>query len=360
MKKIGIITIVGNNNYGNRLQHYAITKVFKKLGYDCEALILNQRKGSIKYIPRALRMIVSQIKEVTTDKKSLNGRRLARFLEFNSDNNIIIKNKPFWSKNIKKKFSYFSIGSDQIWNPNFDYGYSTEFAEFAASKQRIAFSPSFGVDYIPDSKMENYIRGLNGFNIISVREENGAELVRKLTGKTSTVLIDPTLMLSKDEWEVIVSQSKEIDASKPYILEYFLGKKSIDTERQIEELSKNSNLERYELLNEANPDLYCTGPAEFLYLIKNADLIVTDSFHATVFSIIFNKKFIAFERQNEKGMSSRINTLLRKLEVTNEEFNGKLIKPNIEFYNEKLQYEKKKVYDFLKKSMGLKSEDRKN
>ena len=221
VRKVGIITIVGNNNYGNRLQHYAITKVFEKLGYDSEALILNQRKGSIKYIPRALRMIKTKIKDLVIDKNSLKGRRLSRFIKFNKDNNIIIKNKPFWTKNIKNRFSYFSIGSDQIWNPNFDYGYSTEFAEFAAPKQRITFSPSFGVGLIPERKKDNYVRGLNGFNLISVREENGAELVRELIGKTATVLIDPTLMLSKDEWDIIAAQSNKIDIKGPYILECF-------------------------------------------------------------------------------------------------------------------------------------------
>ena len=180
MKKIGIVTIVDNNNYGNRLQNYAVTKVYERMGFAADTLLLNQRKGNIKYIPRAIRMIMEPVKKKNKLKKtdSLTLARIRRFEKFNSENGISIKSFPIWNATmLRNRYAYFSVGSDQIWNSNLDFGYGTEFLDFAAPEQRLTLSPSFGTMQVADDKKASFIKGLRGFEYLSVREESGAKLI---------------------------------------------------------------------------------------------------------------------------------------------------------------------------------------
>lgn len=229
MSKIGVITIVDNKNYGNRLQNYAVMKIYEKMGYEVETLILNPRKGNIKYIPKALRMIINQIKQQF--KMDLSHRRIKNFSQFNKRMGIIIKYCPIWSRlYIDSKYCFFSVGSDQIWNYKLGCANGVSFLSFARRSKRIAFSPSLGVSVIPKELTDFYKSKLIGFNHISVREQSGAELVYNLTKKKAEVLLDPTMMLTANEWRKISKPS--IHIGKKYILKYFLGteEKKIVTE----------------------------------------------------------------------------------------------------------------------------------
>lgn len=96
---------------------------------------------------------------------------------------------------LRNRYAYFSVGSDQIWNSNLDFGYGTEFLDFAAPEQRLTLSPSFGTIQVADDKKASFIKGLRGFEYLSVREESGAKLIHELTGQNAEVIVDPTMML---------------------------------------------------------------------------------------------------------------------------------------------------------------------
>ena len=116
-KRVGIITIVDNNNYGNRLQNYAVKRVYELLGFSSDTLILNQRKGNIKYLFRAYKMVKSELQKKKYDLHLR--KRISRFEEFNSSVGIRIKKYPLWSKMLlRMHYDFFSVGSDQIWNPD--------------------------------------------------------------------------------------------------------------------------------------------------------------------------------------------------------------------------------------------------
>lgn len=356
LDKVGIITIVDNNNYGNRLQNLATIKVFNKLGLSVETLILNQRKGSYKYLPRAIRMIINPMimhyKLKTRD--NLTFCRIKRFEKFNQKNNIIIKRYPFWNvQKIISKYKYFSVGSDQIWNPYLDFGYGTEFLEFADVSRRLTLSPSFGVNIIPDEKKAQYMKGLKGFKSLSVREQSGADIIRKLTGKEAQVLVDPTMLIEKNEWMKIASKPTKIDTKNPYILEYFLGGGDLTIENEIMTFTDNNKWNILNLLDKNNEELYCTDPGEFLYLIKHARLVVTDSFHATVFSIIFGVPFIVYDRKGQHIMESRITTLLEKFQLESRKamriIDNSVLECNFNGSDKILEFEKRKAYSFLEK-----------
>lgn len=358
MKKIGIVTIVDNNNYGNRLQNYAVTKVYERMGFAADTLLLNQRKGNIKYIPRAIRMIMEPVKKKNKLKKTdpLTLARIRRFEKFNSENGISIKSFPIWNTTmLRNRYAYFSVGSDQIWNSNLDFGYGTEFLDFAAPEQRLTLSPSFGTMQVADDKKASFIKGLRGFEYLSVREESGAKLIHELTGQNAEVIVDPTMMLTKEDWMKVEKKPENMDVDSPYILEYFLGGESEATEKEISEFARKNQFNRMVLLDRELTELYCTDPGEFIYLIHHAELVATDSFHATVFSILFNKSFAVYERIGHTEMGSRITTLLKLFGISKNTLGG--IKNIRRFDNtdvqEILEREKNRGYDFLRKEMRI-------
>ena len=188
------------------------------------------------------------------------------------------------------RYDFFIVGSDQVWNPHW-VNSSDVFLEFANSDKRIAYSASFGIGELPKDKEAGFKKGLEGMKHISVRENAGAEIVKKLTGREVPVLLDPTLTLTKDQWDKIVSRPAWYRDEK-YILVFFLSKLPELARVEIERIAKENNFKIVELMDETNIDYYTSTPEEFLYLIKNAGLVYTDSFHCTVFSILFNTAFV--------------------------------------------------------------------
>ena len=145
---------------------------------------------------------------------------------------------------------------------------------------------------------------------ISVREHAGAEIVKKLTGREVPVLLDPTLTLTKNQWNKIVSRPAWYKDEK-YFLVFFLSMLPELVRNEIEHIAKENNLKIVDLMDEANIDYYTSTPEELLNLIKNAEVVYTDSFHCTVFSILFNTAFVNCSRENMgMNMDSRMDTLL--------------------------------------------------
>ena len=205
----------------------------------------------------------------------------------------------------------FFAGSDQLWNYHFASSrFDDFFLTFADPAKRIAISGSFGVEEIPGKWQQTYRDGLCGFAHLSVREDAGARIVKDLTGRDAPVLVDPTMLLSRDEW-LKTARKPRVDCTKPYVLKYYLGDEA--EEEKIDTWAKENDYEIYEMCNKKNPNLYVAGPGEFISLIANADLVCSDSFHCIVFSIIFGKPFVVYSRRgNADYMTSRLDTLLGK------------------------------------------------
>ena len=199
---------------------------------------------------------------------------------------------------------------------------------------------------------------MNGLNNISVREDRGKEIIQELTGRTDVeVLVDPTMLLNADEWDKVAKKPRELKNDK-YILNYFLGELSEERNNEINRIAKENNCEVINILDKQSP-FYQTGPSEFLYLEKNAFLICTDSFHSSVFAILYNRPFIIFDREDkEVKMNSRIETLISKFKLVNRNYNGKITQENLEHdYTEAykiLEKEREKSNRFLEKCLNNK------
>lgn len=355
MKKVGIITINDDDNYGNRLQNYAIQKVLKQ--NNIEAITIKNYptiNTKNKYILRVGKFYIKRF--IKKFKKIKITERVKCFNEFNK--NIKFANKILnpYSK-IAKDYDFFLVGSDQVWNPNLGGLSEVSLLNFAKNEQKVAFSASFGIDKLEDRYQEKTRSELLKFKAISVRENVGKEIIDKLTARKDVeVLVDPTMLLTSNDWDKVSKKPKMLK-NKKYILNYFLGELSEKRKCEIDKIAKENDCEVINLLNK-DEEFYQTGPSEFLYLEKNAFLVCTDSFHSCVFALLYNKPFVIFKRDGiGANMNSRIETLIKKFNLKNREFKEKITKENLEHdYTEAykiLEKEREKSINFLKEALEL-------
>lgn len=349
MKKVGIVTLGGFYNYGNKLQNYAVQSVFQKLDFKV-ATLDNCRKERRKNV---FFSFIFSLFFITKAKKS---RRTLKFYKFQKK---YIHTVNFDEKKSNLIYDYIVCGSDQIWNPDFA-GREFFFADFVSPKKRIAYSASFGVSSVPEGKREFYEKKLNEMKAISVREDDGAEIVKSLTGREATTLIDPTLMLDRDEWHKL-SKKPEYAIPEKFICTYFLGEVSAEYREYIDKISKKFDMKVINLeAKKENDYWYSTGPSELLWLIENSSLVLTDSFHGTIFSVLMDTPFVVFDliRKDIASMNSRIVTLLNTLKLEDRNFKtlekNKLFEKNYAHVSDILEVERKKSIDFLKQAMELK------
>lgn len=348
--KIGIITLIGNCNCGNRLQNYAVQYYLKHN----EVVTINNNSSYVLEVLKRLKGL-----KVYIDPKN-ERERYKKFILFNKRINFS-KKVYFSNSNLSdlNKFDFLVVGSDQVWNPTFGRLKDLELLSFADNNKRIAFSASFGIDNIPENMKLKVGEELKKFKAISVREDRGKEIVEELTGRKDVeVLVDPTMLLRVDEWDKVSKKPKMLK-SKKYILNYFLGDLSYDRKKEIDRVAKENDCDIINMLDR-NSQFYACGPSEFLYLEKNAFLICTDSFHSCVFAILYNRPFIVFDREdkNMANMNSRIETLIKKFKLKNRNFTGKITMDNL-IHNYDVAYkilekERIKAEKFIKNALDIK------
>lgn len=352
--KVGIVTINDPNpNYGNRLQNYAVDYVLKELGHDVSTLYVEKQLGLKDKIKKVIN-VLTFYKLASDPKLSKNiYKKRVKYVKFNEK--YLSMNRIDIFDDLSNSYDYFVIGSDQVWNPSWydDRKKEAYLLSFAKKEQKVCFSPSFGIEEIPKEWESHFKTNLEKFGNISVREKAGADIINKLTGKKAEVLIDPTLMLDADDWRKISAKPEKIDLEKPYILTYFLGGRSKEKQEYIDKLSKKHGLAVYNLLDIEQEDVFITDPSEFIYMVDRAKIILTDSFHACVFSFLFNKPFQVFTRDGkEKNMMSRMDTLLGLFELKSKLYSEsfeeqEIFKADYDRGYEILALERKKVYEFL-------------
>ena len=371
MRKVGIITLNGYFNYGNRLQNYALQTILEDLGYDVETILYFEEPliNNDTLINKVLRNLkdIKEIKNKFNNKlkakkiKNMRNFRIPVFKDFTKryikETDFII-NKNNISSDLDRRYDYFVAGSDQIWNPFYNFHAEVEpaieYLTFAPHEKRLSYAASFGISEIPLKFQSRVINGLNGMKSILVREEAGARIVKELTNREAHVVLDPTMLLTKEQWLEIAKEHK-YKPKKEYLLTYFLGEKSKETQRYIRELAKKNNLEVVHLEDVKYKNLYTASPSHFIDYINSASLICTDSFHGTVFSIIFETPFIVFKREGSgPSMYSRIETLLNTFALrdrTREHINlEKIYDIDFEKTREILSYKREESIKILKKS----------
>ncbi|MCR4745728.1 MAG: polysaccharide pyruvyl transferase family protein [Lachnospiraceae bacterium] len=305
MKKVAILTITNSGmNFGNRLQNYALQEALKRCGADVKTI------RSAKSVKRSL--LLSKIRKIV---KAIvkNSKRRKIYADF--ENRYIKYDSLIRFENVNEavfsdRYDAFVAGSDQVWNPNFHFNSDFEFASFAPKEKRYSYAASIGVSSITDEQRADFIKNLIGMQKISVREHDSVGLVENLTGIRPEVHIDPTMLLEADVYRTIEEKPDYAIPGK-YLFMYFLGNVSEEYRQKIEKIAAEKNLKIVKFTETEGEPFYNIGPQHFLYLLDHADYICTDSFHGTVFSILFEKQFAIFTRQDKDvQMNSRIETLV--------------------------------------------------
>lgn len=316
-KTIGILTFTEGNNFGQRLQNYALQSVLERMGYNVYTIRQSiPLKVLLRLAKKTLKGHLSQAERI---QKRNRDEKFRAFDEMN----IHFYNRvmPFHGCNtwVAKDFDAFIVGSDQVWNPNSPFVGSNFFLTFAPPQKRLTYAPSFSTEDIPFAQREKYTAWLRGFPSLTVREDRGAEIIRELTGQRAEVVLDPTLLLTAQDYNAI-SVKSSLRADSKYILALFLG--APPPRNEVEKIGMQEN-ESILWLN----SLADVGPAEFLDLVRASKAVITDSYHGTIFSILYHKPFINFMRSGIGcSMNSRFKTLYRFLGI--EEQTKELLEKN--------------------------------
>lgn len=333
-KRVGILTLYYRSaNYGGLLQAYALCIYMNNQGYYAQQIPYNYYgtmcninispgnpfffKKVVLYVKKRAKKfaikICNRLNHIVDQKEKY--REVCR--EFRE--NMIPHNSTVYDNNTIKKvvsqYDVFITGSDQVWNPG---GYRKEyFLEFVNDKPKISYAASVS-NQLSEFAQKIYQKNLSSFTTISVREKSDIKIISSLTDKKLHWVLDPVFLLTTSEWEDIAEIYNQVQ-NIPFIFCYFLGNNKM-ARKLVTQFAQEHNLTiltipylqgDFRLCDKKFGDIRAMDatPNNFLWLIKNASYVFTDSFHATAFSIIFKKQFVVFRRRTKDVMAERIVSL---------------------------------------------------
>lgn len=347
--KIGIITYwITRSNYGTVLQNYALQTFLHSLGFEtflirtdiplgCSRLdyykSLLQKNGFFSLITYFKSRLFCKIaRRISSENKNDDKRNFPDFVNKNLNPTKVFRSLSELESDCPMADIYIS-GSDQVWN-TYGENYNTVSEQIKAyllsfvpdSAKKISCAASFGKSSLAVEFESLFKKELSRFDFISCREKSGVEICKRLGFENAVLQQDPTMILSSDEYKKIASKS--LVPKKPYILLYLLGNDTDFSTRRLKQFAKLKNLEVvYVPANEAQKINFYkkTFPTveEWLGLYENASAVVTNSFHGTVFSLIFNKPFLSVHQTGKfEDQNVRIDSLLEDFGLKNRIFSG--------------------------------------
>jgi len=381
--KIGILTIHDSPNYGACLQCYALWEYLNGQGYDCEVIDLHRPGAHPDYIPSKRYMRCRPLKQSNFTKlknfvKQVLGKRPKPIEFYNEEskkkfdafNSLYRKSQSYLGPDELYKtppdYDVYIAGSDQLWNPTQSYSIEPYFLTFVDGKvkKKVSFATSIGITELRDIEKEQFRRWLTDFTAISVRERQAKELLNTFVERDINVVADPSFLLDASTWADI---AKYPHYDNPYIL-YIALHKDNQLLDYCKRLSKESGLDLY-VLRQTQPkpihDEYVAikdaGPQDLIGYIADADMVITDSFHGTVFSIIMGAQnfYTYISEGNKRG--SRIEDLLELFSLKNHIIREKSFMPYKELQEKKpdrksilsvIDKERAKSIAFLKNAIG--------
>ena len=386
-KKIALAINYDYYDYGGMLQAFATQKALTKLCVESEAIDFANLKGDINI--RKWQYFLKNILDfsIVKEKDRLIAKKIRRKFSTDLRNKLEIRDMAFYRFCEKgftttKKFASWEdlssacreydaviVGSDQLWLPSNVAGdyYTLNFVPDDVRK--IAYATSFGIEYVPKNMKEQYCHFLNRFDFLSARETSGQEIIKACIGKDVQLVCDPTLLLEKEDWDKIAKDKWIIDDD--YVFCYFMGdnpeQRSFAKRLALKKKCKIVallHLDQYIGSDEGYVDYapYDISPADFVNLVKHAKYICTDSFHGTVFSILFSKDFFTFKRFNKKvslSTNTRLISLLSKFNLMGRLFSGQetidgdMTINNYDQVQEILKNFRYQSMEYLRTSIGL-------
>lgn len=359
--KIGIITFHRAINYGAALQAYALQYALNQMGYEaeiidyaceylerCYANFYNPHKNAKGIVSGCLYYPIRSAR-----KKKFTNFRLG-YMHLSAEREI----KREELKKIVEKYDYIITGSDQVWNPeqtNYDMSY---FLDFVPSNKRISYAASMGSNNMLEQK-EIFLNFVKNFKNISVREKKYGDKLAKILDREVYTVVDPVFLIGKTNWIKLIGDQRLV--KEEYIFVYCLHEKACY--EYAESLAKRTGKKIVCIPDSLKAKChgkkdFKAGVFEFLNYILFADYIITDSFHATAFSIIFEKQFNVVMKQELKTLNGRLEEIAKKYglerNVIQNENNVNRLGNIIDYHeiNENVKQEVQNSIDFIKKSLG--------
>ena len=360
--KVGVITFHSANNYGATLQAWALQKVLKGLGADAGVINYHPDIIDALYDPMQLsrgpKRYAKMLKIALRKRDSL--KRYNSFQKFLHKNFKLIGDFRRYEELAAARLGLdaYIVGSDQVWNPThiggYDPAYYLEFAE--AGSRKISYAASIGSDYINPKYKDKMKNALSSFNAISVRERSIKDAISELSGKPAQLVLDPTLLLAREDYDEIKVKSR---IKEPYILLYMIEKNPqvIALANRLSVSLGMPVIQRRPIKGLTNelPPFYTADAGQFLGLIEGASYVISNSFHGTVFSIIYGKPFVSMLHSDT---GSRVVDLLTELGLESHivhdlsDFEGfSSFALDSEAVGKRLETLRQSSIDFLKKSL---------
>lgn len=372
MKTIGIITIHKIHNYGSVLQAFALQKVCESLGYKVEIIDYNfpnayQQRNKYSVIrdtqpnePRWIKALFASAlmrQHKGIDQFVANHLRLSPN-QYLSPDDLAAKSPVY---------DVYMTGSDQVWSPRYCNGDPSFLLHFAPEgKKRLSYAASIGSDIIPDELQPLYKLLLSKYEKIAVREKSGCAVIKGITGKDAQVVLDPTLLLNKDQWNKLAVPQRLVRSK--YILCYFLNY-SFNAFPYVDNLAADIQQKTgYQIVRVARPPhhlylnntKYCIGatPQEFLALVRDAEMVLTTSFHGTAFAVNYGKPLFTVVQDRNAGDSRQV-SLMTDLSLEDKVLSITDSFPEYETFNydvnteqERLNTLRNKSLDYLKTALS--------
>ncbi|MDD2466000.1 MAG: polysaccharide pyruvyl transferase family protein [Desulfobulbus sp.] len=370
--KIGILTQPLAVNYGGLLQAFALQCVLKKMGHDVLVINIELKKSLYIHARKIAGLVYRKYfqKKIYFNSKKTSEQHVSKFKKtyIKTTDELFFVDKL--SGLSKYNFDAYIVGSDQVWRPKFSPGITAFFLDFLDANttiKRIAYAASFGVDAWEYSfELTNKCKELAArFDAISVREDSAVNLCNVHLEIESKHLVDPTMLLEVEDYISVIEENKELVGCN-MLAEYILDKddtKDLIVKKIANKLYLNVNSmmpksKHYEVNDENINDCVFISVSQWLDCIYNADFVVTDSFHGVIFSIIFNKNFIAIGNDG-RGMA-RFSSLLKmfnledRLVSSASQVNHHLLESRIDFssVNHVLKVQRNKSFSFLKEALS--------
>ena len=349
-------------NYGTFLQAAALSYYLKKTGhkvdlikYDPEQHVIRQSVNNTESLIEKLKKRIQWQLGNYNQVEQFNGDKFDEFAKINFSVTINC-NEAEKLKELNNLYDAFICGSDQIWSPvDFDPNFYLDFVE--DKRRTIAYAPSFGISSIDNIDMQKTMGALvKQIRFLSVREVQGAEIIKELTGDEAKVVVDPTILLNEEDWVEFLELRNNEDK---YLLIYYLGNNS-ESWKIAKKIAVRQKLpikiipvypqdkKRDGCINRS------IGPREFVDLIKNASYVCTDSYHAVLFSILYQTNFACVKRfsdRNKLSQNSRLYSLLEKLELEDRLIDSGMKLPgeilNYDIVHDKLSEWRKQSSEFI-------------
>ena len=332
MKKVCVVTWHQGPNYGTVLQALALQHFLNNRGYDSYLMNYNvptpiKKKKNFNLKNKVSRLIIKLFRVIYKNRIAKKEKEFKDIIINNCKMTKFVHNDQEYIETCNS-FDTVIYGSDQIWNPNWYHPYYYGNYD-SISTRLISYASSFGVYDILDENQEIISKAINRFDNISVREKNGKDIIKKLIHKDCKMVVDPTLLIDKMSWSKFCINDKTPKCE--YILCYMLSDNN-NHWSAIKKFAKSTKLPIYIIPYEgfsyfqSKNIVIGANVGNFLDLIRNAKYIITDSFHGSIFSIIFEKNFILFERHNSNNYNSQNSRLYNLLEIVG--LDNRIIKHN--------------------------------